>query len=247
MPSLTGLKRLARRTLPAGLMARLEQWRNRQRYKELEGKSAQQVFGDIYRSKEWNGAESVSGPGSDLKRTESVRAALPGLLRELGVRSILDAPCGDFHWMKHVDLSGIRYIGGDIVQELIETCRRQHASSSCSFEHLDLTSSELPRVDLVLVRDCLIHLSFADIAKVVANLRRSGSTYLLTTTFPGKQWNIDIATGGFRPVNLERPPFNFPAPLRTIAEDPWVDHTPTHSEDFTRCLGLWRIADLPQN
>jgi hypothetical protein len=46
----------------------------------------------------------------------------------------------------------------------------------------DLTRDPLPKVDLVLCRDCLVHLSFDDIYESLDNLRRSGSMLLLTTT-----------------------------------------------------------------
>src|SRR4051812_27850000 len=64
------------------------------------------VFSDIYRNNSWGDAESVSGRGSTLARTEVIRRSLPGLLESVGARSLLDAPCGDFNWMRHVELAG---------------------------------------------------------------------------------------------------------------------------------------------
>ena len=83
----------------------------------LRLKPCKTVFSDIYKNNGWNGV-SRSGQGSDLEQTREVARALPGLLADLGVRVMLDAPCGDFYWMNHVDLAGIQYIGGDIVEEL---------------------------------------------------------------------------------------------------------------------------------
>jgi len=47
---------------------------------------------------------------------------------------------------------------------------------------------------------------------VLRNIRRSGSAYLLVTTFPDRKENVDIITGNWRPLNMEKPPFNFPRP-----------------------------------
>src|SRR5262249_48072014 len=49
------------------------------------------------------GAESVCGPGSSLSQTDEIRRMLPLLISETGTRSFLDAPCGDFNWMRHVE------------------------------------------------------------------------------------------------------------------------------------------------
>ena len=76
-------------------------------------------FQRIFEENAWGNRESVSGEGSNLERTKVVRAELPGLLARHGVRSLLDAPCGDFYWMKEVDLAGVDYIGVDIVPEII--------------------------------------------------------------------------------------------------------------------------------
>ena len=51
-----------------------------------------------------------SGPGSSLVQTATIRRDIPALLASLGIRSFLDAPCGDFNWMRHVDLGVERYI-----------------------------------------------------------------------------------------------------------------------------------------
>jgi hypothetical protein len=66
---------------------------------EASTRSRERLFTNIYRSNHWGGADSVSGGGSDLEQTSALRAALPGVLQRLGVRTLLDAPCGDFHWM----------------------------------------------------------------------------------------------------------------------------------------------------
>ncbi len=50
------------------------------------------IFRQIYLGGGWPGGDSISGPGSTLARTRNLRAALPGLLRQVGARLLLDAP-----------------------------------------------------------------------------------------------------------------------------------------------------------
>ena len=183
---------------------------------------------------------SLSGPGSTVERTEAIRETLPKLLKELDCQVFIDAPCGDLKWMQHVELPVERYIGVDVIGELIESNQKQFANEQRSFLHLDLVQQALPKADLVLNRDMLIHLSFEDIAKFVALLKQSGCRYLLTSHFPDQTDNSDIRTGDWRPVNLEIAPFHFPAPSQILDER--YTQNKQHSD---KCLALWEIAKLP--
>jgi hypothetical protein len=198
-------------------------------------------FADIYRRNLWLDAESRSGPGSRLSQTANLRQALPPLLAELQATQLLDAPCGDFNWMRHVQLNGTEYVGGDVVPDLVARNRELYSGPRRRFITLDLTADALPRADVIMCRDCLPHLSFADALTVLANLRRSNAQYLLTTTYTERQENYDCATGCWRPLNLQRPPFNLPPPLKLINEG----CTEGDGVLADKSLGLWRLADLP--
>lgn len=199
------------------------------------------AFRHAYAARHWEGAESPSGPGSSLDQTAVVRRLLPRLLSRLGVQRLLDLPCGDFHWMSTVDLGDVTYIGGDLLPELIEANERQHHAPHRAFRVLDLLRSELPIVDLVLCRDCLVHLSFADIERAVGNIRASGATWLLTTSFPAQAVNEDITTGDWRPLDLTAAPFHWPTPDDLIFEE----CTEANGAFADKSLGLWRVAQLP--
>jgi hypothetical protein len=179
-----------------------------------------------------------SGVGSDLEATMAVSAALPGVIESLSIRHMLDIPCGDFVWMRHVDFGAATYIGADIIRELILSHQRLHATNTRRFMVLDIVADDLPQVDLIMCRDCLVHFSYRLIRKAARNIRRSQSTYLLTTTFP-EHSNLDIVTGNWRPLNLCRPPFDFPAPIQLINEG----HPPPYGD---KSLGLWQISELPE-
>jgi SAM-dependent methyltransferase len=179
-----------------------------------------ETFTRIWRENRWKGSESVSGPGSGVKRTRHLRPALAELLMELGVRSLLDVPCGDFLWMSELDLAHIDYVGGDVVPELVEETRRRHARPGRRFEVLDLTTSPLPPADLLLCRDCLVHLSLDDALRALDNIARSDIRWLAATSFTDRGENLEVQTGRWRPLNLQLAPFSLPTPEQAIAEAP---------------------------
>lgn len=199
--------------------------------------SPSDAFRHAYAQNLWAGPESPSGPGASLDQTAAIRRQLPPLLHRLGVRTLLDLPCGDCHWMSAIDLSSVHYIGADFLPELIETNLRRHGGPKRDFRVLDLTSSPLPRVDLILCRDCLVHLSFSDINRALGNIRASGSTYLLTTTFPQQATNTDIRTGDWRPLNLAAAPFHWPPPVELLVEE----CTEADGVFADKSLGLWEL------
>ena len=233
---MAGLRQFAERSLRkfAGPIYRMLQRRSGQRLAKRFA-SAEDRFKHIYETNHWDEAESVSGPGSTLEETEPIRRELPALLAELGASSLLDLPCGDFHWMQHTDLSGVRYIGGDLVGDLIEGNRAEYARDGVEFQKLDLVNDTLPAVDVILCRDCLVHLSFADAQAALSNIVRSGAGWLLATSFPSVTRNDDIVTGQWRPINLTLPPFNLPEPEQVIGENC------TESEFADKNLSLWPV------
>jgi hypothetical protein len=199
-------------------------------------------FTEVYEKNIFGGRISRSGEGSDLVQTEVIRQELPRIVQEYGVRSFLDAPCGDWYWMRQTNLCVEHYIGIDIVKPLIERNQREFANASTSFCCMNLAEGELPQVDLVFSRDCLVHLSFEDGLRIIANFKRSGSKYLLTTTFVNRDHNNDL-TGKdsfWRPLNMQLSPFNFPSPLLLINEK----CTEEGGQYADKCLGLWRLSDI---
>ncbi len=182
------------------------------------------VFTQIYESNWWGSEESVSGTGSTLAYTENIRAELPLLFEKFGIRSVFDAPCGDFNWMRCVvESCDIDYIGGDIVPQLIAKNVSRFAGERIRFSVANIISDEFPKVDLWICRDCLIHFSFGDIYSTLANFANSDIRYLLTTTHINKSGfkNMDIQTGDARLIDLFSAPFFLPTNY-LYAIDDWV-------------------------
>ncbi|MSP49629.1 MAG: class I SAM-dependent methyltransferase [Alphaproteobacteria bacterium] len=158
----------------------------------IDMSDARSIFSGIYRGNVWGDRQSASAPGSNLRQTEILLRELPALLAGLGVKTLVDAPCGDMNWMRRLDYAFI-----------------------CA----DIAWDPLPKADALLCRDALVHLPHAMIRAFVANLKRSGIPLLLTTTFPEKV-NKDIEIGQWRALNLEDPPLDWPPPLHVIRERP---------------------------
>lgn len=176
-----------------------------------------EIFTDIYEHNKWHGKEGPSGSGSTVAATKFLRPKLQRLLKSLNVKTLLDLPCGDFNWMRLMNLSNVSYMGADIVSELIHINKVKYESSSIGFMNFDAVNNVPHAYTMIMCRDMLPHLSNFDVAKVLENFQRSGSHWLLTTSFMHVQQNRDIVTGSWRPINLTLPPFNL-VPRKVLIE-----------------------------
>jgi hypothetical protein len=143
-----------------------------------------EIFEKIIKENSWSRdrTESPCGPGSSIKYTENLRLHLPLLVEKFNIKSILDAPCGDFNWMKLVvPALDVDYTGADIVSVLIENNNNLYKTDKVKFEVIDITRDKLPNADLMMCRDCLFHLSNDSIKLFLDNFLNSDIKYLLST------------------------------------------------------------------
>lgn len=166
--------------------------------------------------------ETANGPGSTMCATEVTRQLLTEVLQS-NITSMLDAPCGDWNWMQHVNLGGITYTGWDVDEEILRLARSR-AHDHQTFQQRNLLTAEIPKVDLILCRDFLIHLPNEYAKRVLDKFTRSGSLFLVATNFPKCDNNgpaVNDSPGYYcRPINLEAPPFNLSGKLYSRAETP---------------------------
>ena len=221
---------------PAIDRLRLHAWRFRDELRHrVRGRThRRQVFERIYDQNLWGDPESASGGGAGTAATDAIRRVLPVIFQRYGIRALLDAPCGDFHWMKHVAGTLDRYVGVDIVRDLIDRNTRLYGTDRIHFACADIVVDRLPGADAVLCRDCFIHLPTRLIRAALANFRASGIRYLLLTNDRDVETYHDIPIGSLRRINFMRPPFSFPEPLRVVNE----------SMDGDRQLCLWELASV---
>lgn len=221
-------------TLFSNLKTRVRSWL-------LSKRDPSEIFSKYYQSNKWGDPDSRSGKGSNLNTTQAVREALPRMVKTLDAKSFLDLPCGDYFWMRTVDLGVSKYTGGDIVSDLIAENQKQYGRDGVNFEVINLIEGPVPRHDIVFTRDCLVHLSNAHVMDALRNIKASGSTWLITTTNPTVQSNEDIATGHWRALDLTKPPFSFGPPVHTIDESmPGVKGSRSD-----KSLGVWRVSEIP--
>ena len=141
--------------------------------------------------------------------------------------------------MRYVDLSGINYTGGDIVHAIVDRNNERYGNENRKFECINIITGPLPKADLILCRDCLVHLNFADGLAALEQFRKSGANWLLTTTFTGRDSNDDLFEGSvWRPLNLEKAPYNLPKAERYINEE-CTEGNNLYSD---KCLALWRLS-----
>lgn len=180
--------------------------------------------------------ESASGPGSSRAAAEPALRLLRRSLAERGIGSILDLGCGDWNWMRDLNLPSagtdrvIRYQGWDASETLVADLQTEYGRPGLiDFATCDLTTAPLPPVDLVILRDVLFHLPL-DLALRVVTRVRATSRYLLSTSFLGMAENADISPylpidgWGFHRINLNAAPFDLAETMLEAVREPLCSH-----------------------
>jgi SAM-dependent methyltransferase len=165
-----------------------------------------EIFDGIYARNDWL---EGSGPGSMEESTRNYRKFLQNFLKCNGIKSLLDVGCGDWQFSRHLDWTDIDYLGID-VSSIALTAAKAFAGPGIRFRHLDAATDTLPSADLVLVKDVLQHWSNAEIIAFLPKLTMFRMALITNGFNPFKlaMTNLDIATGDWRPVDLQEPPFN---------------------------------------
>lgn len=182
----------------------------------LLAKDPSLAFKNIYDNRIWGTAGNGSGDGSTIDYSERARHILKEFIVEKKIHSVLDAPCGSFHWMplvlSHFNASGWRleYTGVDVVDTVIKANAFAYANITNVHFHLaDLTKDDLPGgADLIFSRDALQHLSLVQVKAALGTYRKADPKFLLVGSYPFTPTNVDIETGDYQPINLMAPPFN---------------------------------------
>ena len=191
-------------------------------------------FEDVYINEEWGYAdnETRSGGGSTVEINKFRAKFLASFIRDYQVTALYDI-CGDANWQHTIDgLEKIRYLGFDISETALAAAKhknrvRKHMVFSdrsidlC--EELLEVAPEDRKHSLVLVKEVIQHLPLQDGLKLLRNIKRSGIQYIAITNHSedlfGARENVNVATGGFYPNNMFRPPFNFKHPTRDVNAD----------------------------
>lgn len=185
-------------------------FKNRAFRKKLYFKNSYKFnFLRIYKYKIWKTDKNLSGTSSDLSIAIHYALRLRGFLINKKIKSIFDCGCGEFGFMDITlkDLK-LKYIGGDLVNNIL--IKNRINFPSYKFIKFDILKDSLPKVQLLLIRDCLFHFSFNDVVKALNNFCDSGSKYIFLTSHKSLILkNYDIITGDFRYLDFNKKPFYF--------------------------------------
>jgi SAM-dependent methyltransferase len=193
-----------------------------------ERRFRQLVFQQVYSRGEWGGdgsSDFYSGEGSRGEAAavyiDRMGAILGDYQHERGRPIVIvDLGCGDFEVGRAL-LAGLpeaRYVGCDIVPELIARNNERFGSDRVSFRQVDIVVDPLPEGDVCLVRQVLQHLSNDEIGRFIRKLAydrvyvsegqpevRTGPVNPDKPTGPHVRFDWATGTGGG--IELDKPPF----------------------------------------
>jgi SAM-dependent methyltransferase len=190
----------------------------RKKHRIYSDLSLPETFRRIYNTKAWGdeGERFHSGAGSRGQIAEHYCSSVIRFIQEHRVRSVVDLGCGDFSVGSVIQkATGVRYVGIDVVPELIEHLTNTVQSPLISFDCLDITRDLLPQADLCLIRQVLQHLSNQEIDQILRNLG-GFSSVLISEQVPAYPQSInhdkphgpDVRGIYGSGVYVEKPPFS---------------------------------------
>ena len=169
-----------------------------------------EVFNSFYDGtrRDWGGS---SGPGSYPEFTIGYRLFLERFIVMNRVTSITDIGCGDWQFSRFLNFNGARYIGYDVVENLIAHNNTRFASHDISFQRMPENIRSVVGGDLLIIKDVLQHLPTDMIKEYVRIICPKFKTCLLTNSFEklNTPLNTDIKAGDFRCLDLKEAPFSF--------------------------------------
>tara|TARA_B110000305_G_C19254612_1_gene546453 strand:- start:204 stop:914 length:711 start_codon:yes stop_codon:yes gene_type:complete len=200
-------------------------------------------FNFIYKNKYWQNIDngSLSGAGSNLDdSTHNLSLELPKFINKYKIGSLVDIPCGDWAWMSKLELSNINYTGCDIVEDMIEVNNKKYKNSKITFIKKNLSCDDLPKADMILVRDLLVHLKYPDIISCLNNIKKHKYAYIAITNFPSLGENIDNRFGDrWKPINFNLKPYLLPKPDLVLPDDSQIGEY-----DSQKTIAIWKYENF---
>jgi hypothetical protein len=179
-------------------------------------------------------SKAQSGRGSrNCKQITPFINYLTDFITKKNINSIVEGSSGHWRsgWQSHVNWPSIEYYGVDLCKSvaednrlLLEQSNDKFGFAEASFNHGDILQDGLPRADLFLCKDTLIHFSNNDIKKFlqvqILDHPHKYKYLMCVNNDPGPHVSrADIPTGGwisrirgphFQKVRLSSDPFNLP-------------------------------------
>jgi len=162
------------------------------------------TFAGIYQRDGWGGG---SGNGARSVNNIEYCAFLARFLERNFIRSVVDLGCGDWQFSRFINWDGISYLGVDAVPDIVQHNTERFGSATVRFGIFS-GLHDLPAADLLLCKDVMQHWPNGMIVEALAAFRGRYRYVLLTNDEePLDRQNQDIPLGGWRALDLRKPPF----------------------------------------
>lgn len=164
------------------------------------------VFEDIYKKNNWL---TGSGVGSLPKNTKGYRKFIEKFLIDHNINSVVDFGCGDWQFSKLIDWNNVKYIGYDIVRDLIKDNTEKFSNKNIKFKITPNDLNKLDSADLLITKDVLQHMTNDDVVDFIMKTKHKYKYLLIINgTNPAEKINSDIKLGDYRPIDIRMKPFN---------------------------------------
>lgn len=139
-----------------------------------KNKTTEEVFSQIYSKGLWGGkpGEFFSGTGSTGSHAQKYCDLINNFIISLKKKDLraVDLGCGDFRIGEKIAKNDIKYVGLDVVPELIK--RNKEKFPNVEFKCLDIANEELPEGDICFIRQVLQHLSNDQIKQILQKVAK---------------------------------------------------------------------------
>ncbi len=169
-----------------------------------------QTFQMIYKDHIWGeGDDFYSGIGShDESVVQPYVNLINQFIREKEIKTVVDIGCGDFAIGRKIANDSIRYIGVDIVPELIERNNAKFGNDHIKFMHKDIVKEKVPDAELYLIREVFQHLSIQEVQRALVNIKGVKYCIITESLVKGGKYNRNKPHGSFSGFYLEEEPFH---------------------------------------
>ena len=127
---------------------------------------SQEIFSKIYDTAYWGNG---SGDGSDPKKVKVYINLIEDFIKKNNVKSIVDFGCGDWQFSNLINFNDAEYLGIDLVDSVIDSNNRKYSKKNIKFSRFK-AYREIPKADLLLVKDVLQHLPREEVKKIIDQL-----------------------------------------------------------------------------
>lgn len=195
-------------------------------------------FENIYNRRVWGRhGNTLSGRGSSNAFTNNDSKFISKIISDKKIKSIVDV-CGDFAWQhKFLEKYKGRYLGVDVCKFCLNIIPNSIKSTNITFQQLDICHDNIPRSDLFICRDVLIHLDHDDILKFFHLLKKSKTKWLIVTSFNLPNQHLKSKHENACKHNLSLEPYNLNFEYQFYGNKETVGYEKKY-------LGLTSVSDI---